>query len=88
MTPAIRNATAEQLQEAREYAARPARYMAENAMTYPEFADHITDKDRAQIAESRRQHAESVERGEHDRCLGIALAMHYYLTGEELPILP
>lgn len=81
--------TSEQLQKAREYAAKLPYELARECLE-PGFgyADHITEADKRRFSEAYFKHAQEIEQGLHDHNFTVWQRMHYYLTGECVAFLP
>lgn len=77
------------IQNAREYAARINYKLSEECFD-PDFgfADHITEADKINYSNEQKQFAKEIEEGKHDHNFTIWQRMHYYLTGESVPLLP
>ncbi len=73
--------------DARIYAAKIHREIADEALTATYYADHVDLEWRERIKERELQYAEEVEAGKHDHNLTIAQRMHYFLTGESVALL-
>jgi len=75
-------------QQAREYAAKLYYELASTAHDKDfGFASHVTDKDKDEYASKQLELANQIERGELDHIFSIQQSMHYFLTGECVPLL-
>lgn len=75
------------MNEARIHAAKIHRRIAAEALTSSAYASHITTADRERIQSEQLKYAEEVELGMHDNNLTIAQRMHFFKTGESIPLL-
>ena len=80
--------TEQQLQDARIYAAKIYRQLAEEAITANYYAAHVSKEDRLKIQKDHLRYAEEIENGQHDHNFTIRQRMYYYLTGESVAFLP
>ena len=79
----------EAIENARIYAAKTSRDYAESILDEStEFPDHITDSKKQEIVINNLKMAEEIEAGKHDHNMTVAQRIHYYMTGDCLPILP
>jgi len=79
--------TADQVQKARNYAARVVDRCADAASEPGYFADHVTAGEALEYEQAQRRLAQEIRDGKHDRNFTVAQRMHYYLTGESRPFL-
>jgi len=81
--------TAEQLQNARRYAAQGHWECAYHAFDDDfGFADHVTDDEKREYVRKEREIATNIEAGNCDSNFTVRQNMHYFLTGETISFLP
>lgn len=81
--------TPEQLQKAREYAAKTDLNIAKTCFDDGfGFASHVTQAEKQAYSDQHKKSAQEIVNGEKDHNFTVAQRMYYYLTGESVPFLP
>ena len=82
------NFSEEQIQAAREKVAIEKDDLAKACVDgSANFAEHVTEERKQERSVRYKQLAGEIRRGEHDQNLTTCQRIHYYLTGESVPLM-